>query len=101
VRLVSRCKACGSEYRKGVRVSLLTPQGLAGALVCQSCASKGVVIVAPTLAPVVKNAVARTDGVERVQNAADTHKGGGTEAAFYTGRAEGYEGAIEAIKREC
>lgn len=48
---MTTCKACGNEFRKGVMAFLLTPGGMKGARMCQSCAAGGVLLVAPKLAP--------------------------------------------------
>jgi hypothetical protein len=123
---MSRCKACGHEYRKGALAFLLTAQGLKGARVCQACASGGALLVAPKVAPVMKRAVDRGDVIERAlrhlrtlegaaratyrQHAAYSQDEGKSElerqqhtelAMMADGRAQGFEGAIEAIKREC
>jgi hypothetical protein len=97
---VTRCKGCGKEYRKGVRAFLLTASGLAGVRVCQACARRGIILVAPLVAPVVKQAVVRPDGFSRVLRMLRTY----ARAAETVGnpeRAQGFEGAIEALKREC
>jgi hypothetical protein len=45
---MTRCKACGAEYRKGRRRLLLEQDGsLTSARVCDSCAKRAVCIVAP------------------------------------------------------
>jgi len=91
---------------------LLTPGGLKGARVCQSCAGGGVLIVAPTVAPVVKVATKKDDGVARALRmlrtyaaASNAGASSGSEtsynAHYQRGRAEGFEGAIEVLKREC
>lgn len=102
---MSMCKGCGREYRKGTIAFLLTREGLKGARVCQVCAAGGAVIVAPTLAPVVKEKVVRSDGVERVLRTLRTYaaaaRSGPTSEGFGHARAEGLESAIEVIKREC
>ncbi len=102
---MTRCKGCGKEYRKGVLAFLLSPEGLKGARVCQTCASGGVLLVAPKLAPVVKHAAARPEGLERVMMMLRAFAKGARGAAKrdprFQDRAEGYEGAIECIKREC
>jgi hypothetical protein len=115
---MTRCKACGSDYRKGVLAFLLSPGGLKGARVCQSCASGGVLLVAPKLGPVVKQKTVRSDGVERALRQMRTYAAAsralaksyasrvdrGKSGAEYTdaiSRAEGFEGAIEVLKREC
>jgi hypothetical protein len=104
---VTRCKGCGKEYRKGVLAFLLGPEGLKGARVCQACASGGVLLVAPKLAPVVRQAVTRPEGLERAirmlrtyAKAADS-QGKAELEDFLRGKAEGFEDAIECIKREC
>jgi len=105
---MTRCKACGSDYRKGVLAFLLSPGGLKGARVCQSCASGGVLLVAPKLAPVVQKKTVRSDGVERAirmlrtyAKAAETMGGEDSDGIYQRGRAVGFEGAIEVLKREC
>jgi hypothetical protein len=109
---MTRCKACGSEFRRGVMAFILTTKfGLVGARVCQSCASGGVLLVAPKLAPVVKQKTVRSDGVERalrmlrtfasVSRMSARDEQGDTVKASHHGRAEAFEGAIETIKREC
>jgi hypothetical protein len=114
---MTRCKACGSDYRKGVLAFLLSPGGLRGARVCQSCASGGVLLVAPKLGPVVQKKAVRSDGVERAIRMLRTYAAASRDAAkanlhsesvadermrqAHAGRAEGFEGAIEVLKREC
>jgi hypothetical protein len=102
---MTRCKACSREFRKGALAFLLTPKGLTGARVCQSCASGGVLLVAPKLAPVVREKVVRSDGVERalrqLRTLASASRANGAGFTFDNGRAEGFEGAIEVLKREC
>lgn len=118
-----RCKACGKDFRKGVLVSLLEPGGLQRVRVCQGCAGAGVVIVAPKIAPVVKQEHAAPDGVDRALRTLRTFAAAARasakvkppaalkssedaglareDIAQMLGRAEGLESAIEAIKREC
>ena len=100
---MTRCKGCGKEYRKGVLAFLLSSEGLKGARVCQSCASGGVLLVAPKLAPVVKQSVARPEGLERAIRMLRTYgkAASTTPGELSKGRSEGFEGAIECIKREC
>jgi hypothetical protein len=118
---MTRCKACGSDYRKGVLAFLLTPGGLKGARVCQSCASGGVLLVAPKLGPVVRKKEVRSDGVERALRQLRTLAGAAqavSKKTFppstplreiddrlnverFSGRAEGFESAIEVLRREC
>jgi hypothetical protein len=110
---MTRCKGCGKEFRKGTIACLLVPgEGFRGARICQECASDGVLLVAPKLAPVVAQKVVRSDGVERVLRMLNTYakmsrSSANAEAeniavsSHHRGRAEGFEGAIEAIKREC
>lgn len=108
---MTRCKGCGKEFRKGVLAFLLTPKGLTGARVCQACASGGVLLVAPRVAPVVQNKTVRSDGVKRALRMLRTYanvsrhhagmNGGIGRDAHAAGRAEGFEGAIELLKREC
>jgi hypothetical protein len=107
---MSRCKGCGKEYRKGVRAFLLTADGLVGALVCPGCARAGVLLVAVRVAPVVKKVAPRADGVDRAvrqlrvlakaARATGDATAVGDSSSYFTGRAEGFEGAIEYIKRE-
>jgi hypothetical protein len=109
---MTRCKACGAEFRKGVLAFLLTGKGLEGARVCQSCARGGVLLVAPKLAPIVKQKTVRSDGVERALRMLRTYASVAKASAkenelsdgnrkLLSGRAEGIETAIETIKREC
>ena len=49
---MTKCKACGAEFRKGTLAFLLTKDGLKGARVCQKCAASGVTLVAVQLPPV-------------------------------------------------
>jgi|SRR5579864_7328652 len=100
---MTRCKACGSDYRKGVLAFLLTPGGLKGARVCQSCASGGVLLVVPKLGPVVRKKEVRSDGVERAIRMLRTYAKAAEAdgSSRMSGRAEGFEGAIEVLKREC
>jgi hypothetical protein len=109
---MTRCKACGSDYRKGTLVFLLTPGGLKGARVCQSCASGGVLLVAPKIGPMIQKKTVRSDGVERALRMLNTYakvaKSGSNAAGtnipvrdVMLGRAEGIETAIEVLKREC
>lgn len=100
---MTRCKGCGKEYRKGVLAFLLSSEGLKGARVCQACASGGVLLVAPKLAPVVKQAVARPEGLDRAIRMLRTYAKVSDQypEAHAKGRAEGFEGAIEIIRREC
>lgn len=103
---MSKCPAHGGEFRKGVLVTLLVPgKGLRGARVCQDCANGGMTVVAPSVAPVVSQKVARPDGYERALRqlqvlARSARSMAVTDSDFYSGRAEGFEGAIEVIKRE-
>ncbi len=103
---MTRCKACGNEFRKGVLAFLLAPSGLRGARVCQTCAAGGVLIVAPKLGPLVQKKEVRSDGVERAVRQLRTMTRASTlgmnaDSDFQRGRAEGLEGAIEVLKREC
>ena len=57
---MTRCKGCGKEYRKGVLAFLLSPEGLKGARVCQTCASGGVLapdVHVPSMLPDSQTAV--------------------------------------------
>jgi hypothetical protein len=110
---VSRCKGCGAEYRKGSIAFLLSAGGgMKGARVCQACVTGGVLLVAAKVAPAVVSKVVRTDGLVRVlrmlnayAKAARSGIGAmgqeGIGNALLQGRAEGFEGAVEVIRREC
>jgi len=101
---MTRCKACGKEFRKGVLAFLLTPGGFKGARVCQSCASGGVLLVAPKLGPVIRKKEVRGDAVERVIRQLRALSTGANLCGsddFHEGRRHAFEGAIEVIKREC
>lgn len=97
---MKRCNGCGKDHRIGVMVFLLIDGSLKGARVCQSCASGGVLLVAPKLAPVVKQAAPRPEGLDRAIRMLRTYAKA-AEANGAQARASGFEGAIECIRREC
>jgi hypothetical protein len=104
---VTRCKGCGQEYRKGTRAFLLTASGLQGVRVCPACARRGILLVAVKHAAIVKQAAARPEGVARVLRLLRTYAAAERSAAkepgmrdVADGRAQGFEGAIVALKRE-
>jgi hypothetical protein len=109
---MTTCKACGNEFRKGVLVTLLTPKGIRGARVCQSCANGGMIIVAQKVAPVIEQKVVRAPEPDRIVRMLKTYASAALAAAskeqpetggeheFFKGRAEGIETAIEVIKKE-
>jgi len=108
-----RCKACGRAFRKGALAFVLGIGGLKLSRVCQRCAGAGALLVAPKGPVVVKKAHVRPDGVDRTLRilrtfaaaaraaAKDNKKTDFQGATHALGRAEGFEGAIETIKREC
>jgi hypothetical protein len=108
---MTKCKGCGNEFRRGSLAFLLTVDGIKGARLCQTCVAGGVTIVAPKLGPVVRQVVGnnkeRVDKVLRMlrTSAAAARstvaaEGGNEVSVCAQGRAEGFEGAIELIKRE-
>lgn len=108
---MSRCPAHGGEFRKGVLVTLIVPgKGVRGARVCQDCANGGMLVVASKLPPVIEQKTTRPEGyanalrqlqvIARAARASAHNADHPDEERFYNGRAEGFEGAIEVIKRE-
>jgi hypothetical protein len=108
---MSTCPAHGGDYRKGVTVTLLDPvTGPRRARVCQSCANGGLIIVAPKIAPVVQEKVARPEGYDGIvrqlamyakmaRTTADSAEDGSVEQVHQEARAEGIECAIETLKQ--
>ena len=108
---LSRCKGCGGEYRKGsIAVLFLQKGGSARTRVCPGCVKRGVLVVPELLAPVVKRVEKRSEAVEEAirtlttymkaaQACADGIKDGYSRRAFQIGRVEGYESAIELLKK--
>jgi len=110
---MATCPGCGQSYRKGSTVLLLVDPPR-NARVCARCCGRGVVLVAPTLAPVVKIAAKRDDVVAgairqlRTYARASSAVAGKTaegnpdrhakEIAHQLGRAEGFEGAIALLQ---
>ncbi len=111
-----KCPTCGRTYRTGGAVCVvLAPSGAGRQTVCRKCASRGVTVVAPQ---VESPAVADDDAarkalvadVMRVRRqlrtyAAAAHSASRTaddecEGAHQLGRAEGYEGALQALDQE-
>jgi hypothetical protein len=102
------CKACGEKKRVLTRAVVFhvdgTPPG--GGLVCQTCARvRGILVVASKVPPVTKGD-ARPEGLARAIRQLHTLAKlatAGSEPAdgHAVGRAEGFEGAIEVLKREC
>jgi hypothetical protein len=108
------CPACDKPCRKTTTVYLLHPtKGPERKRVCVPCANSGMTVVAPAMAPKVEEKMVRLDGYDKaltqlrvlmrgaqasaksavsVNDVHETHR--------FIGRAEGYEGAIEVIKRE-
>jgi len=110
---LSRCKGCGGEYRKGsIAVLFFQKGGSARTRVCPSCVKRGVLVVPELLAPVVKRVEKRSEAVEEAirtlttymkaaQACADGTKDedGFSGRVFQIGRVEGYESAIELLKK--
>lgn len=107
------CKGCGNEHRKSKQVLLVAHDGsVSGARVCLDCDARSIRIVAALRAPVIRQERARTpDDVARVLRMLRTYAAlarstskvdtaDANESWLQRGRAEGYEGAIEAIMRE-
>jgi hypothetical protein len=103
-RTMTKCKGCGKEFRRGSLAFLLTVDGIKGARLCQTCVAGGVTIVAPKLGPVVRQVVGNDkEQVDKVLRQLRTYArvaSAGAASAYQLGRAEGFEGAIELIKRE-
>jgi hypothetical protein len=111
------CPACGNAFRKGTTVLLLEPNAPRRARVCSSCARRGLLVVSPVLAPVVKatrevesivpeairqlRAYARASEAH-VKGTAGPGRGGVDRSpnakAHFTGRAEAFEGAIQLLQ---
>ena len=106
---MSTCPACQREYRSGITVLLIDPVANTEERkrVCQSCASAGTTIVAvkvavPTIEKVVKplNADTIISQLRVLARAAKASAAfGGEDKLLYEGREQGYEGAIELVKR--
>lgn len=107
---MTTCPACGKEFRNGTTVLLLDPAaGSSGVRkrVCSSCANRALVVVAPRIAPEVVEKVERNPKFDLILNqlrvlahGAKTSAGlGGVDAVHFGGLTEGYEGAIEVVKR--
>ena len=107
---MSRCKGCGKDFRRGRRRSLLQIDGtLASAIVCPSCASRCLQVLAPAFYVPPRELV--IDGNEtlaavrtrlKVYMKATEHEwaksGPGSEAyAYNRGKVEGIDQAIELL----
>ncbi len=90
---------------------MLEDSGLRNVRICGQCAVRGVLLVAPKLAPVTVQKVQRPEVIGRVLRMLNTYAKaarssalgevhGSAEFCFYDGRAEGIEVAIATIKRE-
>jgi hypothetical protein len=114
-----KCKACGAAFRKGTTVTLLTPSTRSAerARVCSACASGGLVVVAPRIAPVVREARSRSDlddaldGVLRqlrmysnmaratADKLIDAGESEDPDVPFFQGRDDGLCSAIELLRK--
>lgn len=110
--MMQTCKACGSECRKA-QVALVLPAGKRGR-VCKRCAATGLLVVASTVAPVMRqeplfssdpvNEVARTVRTwarligSEVEAGAEKDSNEAT-ALFDTGRKQAFEAVLQLIQR--
>lgn len=107
-RAVSKCKACGENFRKGKRRVVLNFDGsLSVAIVCPACVGRAVSIVTP-----FPRAGLTVSGVELLQRVSDRLRTqhalatmivqetkGEAALQFNHGRVEALAGAIELIQR--
>lgn len=109
---MTKCKACGREFRRGVIVMLLAGDVARSARVCQACASGGMTVVAAKVAPAPKRepdpllpkvhkAIRQLCVLAKAAHVAEQQDAKGSpEANYQGGRLEGFEGAIKVIERE-
>jgi hypothetical protein len=100
---VTRCKGCGKDARTTSLAFLIMKGRLHGAKVCRSCAAGGVLLVAPLVGPVIQEKVVRSDGVARALRSLHTFASARRPMIddHSRGMVEGYESAIQTIRREC
>jgi hypothetical protein len=93
-----KCPACGVQFRSGTLAFMLEPgegkRGLRGVVVCGACAKGGVLLVAPKLAPVKVEKVAKPEGYDRVLRMLRTYARAakGTASQCYAKAARGAAG---------
>ncbi len=122
---MSKCRACGKDYRTGVLVTLLDADASSGgrqARVCKRCAQGGMLVVAPRVVSVGISAktdagvrehplalhiagvvrqlrlyarVARASALKAPESTDDRTR---APQSFFIGRAEGFESAVELLK---
>jgi len=111
---VSDCPACGKEYRNGVHVMLLNPaigHNATVRRVCKKCAKTGMITVAAQVPAQIVTKVADDGFAERCIRQLRVLAGAAGAAAeaetrdestceHHLGCKEGFEGAIELLKRE-
>jgi len=105
-----RCPACGREFRRGAIVTLLEAgKKPRGATVCSKCADGGMTVVTfaggrrrevQTAGSPVDEVVRHLRVLARASKAeADKETPGSDDHAYPAGKADGYEGAVQAIQR--
>lgn len=98
------CGACGAECRKA-RLALVVPDGKRRR-VCKRCVDAGVLVVARSLAPVVRQeSLFSADPLEEVSRTVKAWSGmsgqapGGGDYLYQLGRREAFEAVTKLIQR--
>jgi hypothetical protein len=97
--VISKCKACGAEYRKGTLAIVLTPDGPKGHRVCGKCAAGGMIVVGQRVAAVVDSAKAvRREEKDVLAPFIANLKGQIRALAAFSERTDHQEGRLEAYE---
>ncbi len=105
---MQKCKACGAECRKTQRAMVLPRGQVRG--VCKRCAASGLLVVASTVAPVMRQEpLFSTDPLDEVARTVRTwgamvgqkqpETGDQSGALYDAGRTQAFEAVVQLIQR--